>query len=421
MYMIPSWIDEFPARIGELDRDLLRRHRRVIVPKSGARMCVDGQSMLAFCSNDYLGLAGHPDLIEAACAGAREFGVGSGSSPLLSGHSAANDALEHQLAAFTRLPRALYFYAGYATNLGVITALVGEGDALFADTLNHASLIDGARLSRAKVHIYAHADLRSLETALSGSTERRKLVVSEAVFSIDGDFADIPRLLALCEQYDALLLLDDAHGFGVLGPQGRGSLARFGLIGEHASHRVLYMATLGKAAGVAGAFVAGGDVLIEWLLQNTRNYIFATAAPPMLASALRASLRLIEAEQLRRDHLNALVAQLRSGLGVLLRGKPWKLRESMTAIQALVIGSSDEALAVMEGLRERGLFVPAICPPWVPEGTVRLRIALSAAHSHADVDHLILALCELAQTQGTTGRLHDCESPRPDRHIHANS
>lgn len=339
--------------------------------------------------------------------GAREFGVGSGASPLVSGHSAANEALEQELAAFTQLPRALYFYAGYATNIGIIPALVSEGDALFSDALNHACLIDGARLSRARIHRYAHADLRSLESALTGSPARRKLVISDAVFSMDGDVVDIPRLLALCERHDALLLLDDAHGFGVVGPQGRGSLAGSGLVGERASHRVLYMATLGKAAGVAGAFVAGSDVLVEWLLQKTRSYIFATAAPPMQASALRASLRLIEAEQWRRDHLNSLIAQLRSGLGVLLRGKPWKLGESTTAIQALVIGPNDEALAVMEGLRERGLWVPAIRPPTVPEGTARLRIALSAAHSHADVDHLILALSELApgsRSSGSSGR-----------------
>jgi 8-amino-7-oxononanoate synthase len=396
MDMIPSWIDEFPARIGELDRDLLRRHRRVVVPENGANLRVDGQSMLAFCSNDYLGLGHHPDLIEAACAGAREFGVGAGASPLVSGHSAANEALERELAEFTQLPRALYFYAGYATNIGIIPALVGEGDALFSDSLNHACLIDGARLSRAKIHRYGHSDLGALELALAGSAARRKLVISDAVFSMDGDVADIPRLLSLCENHDALLLLDDAHGFGVRGPKGRGSLAHFGLTGSRASPRVLYMATLGKAAGVAGAFVAGSDVLIEWLLQETRTYIFATAAPPMLASALRASLRLIETENWRRDRLHKLIAQLRGGLGVLLRNMPWKLAKSITPIQALVIGPNDEALAVMEGLRKRGIWVPAIRPPTVPEGTARLRIAISAAHSHADVDHLILALSELA-------------------------
>lgn len=402
-----SWLDEFPARIAELARAHLHRKRRVVVPEQGARLRVDGQSMLAFCSNDYLGLAGHPQLVAAACAGAREFGVGSGASPLVSGHSAANAALEHELAAFVQLPRALYFYAGYATNIGIIPALVGEGDALFSDALNHACLIDGARLSRAKIHRYAHANLDALETALAQSPARRKLVITDAVFSMDGDIADIPALLALCERHDALLLVDDAHGFGVLGPQGRGSLAHFGLAGANASRRVLYMATLGKAAGVAGAFVAGDDALIEWLLQKTRSYIFATAAPPLLASALRASLRLIEGEQWRRDHLTRLIARLRQGLEGVLRGTHWTLAESDTAIHALVIGPNDEALAVMDGLRERGLWVPAIRPPTVPEGTARLRIALSAAHSEADVDQLIAALAELApRTETFPGEPH---------------
>ena len=391
----PSWIDEFPARIAELERAHLRRNRRIVVPEGGARLQVDGQSVLAFCSNDYLGLAGHPDLIEAACAGARQWGVGSGASPLVSGHSAANEALEHELAAFVQLPRALYFYAGYATNIGIVPALIGEGDALFSDALNHACLIDGARLSRAHIHRYAHGDLAALEAALAQSPARRKLVMSDAVFSMDGDIANIPALLALCERFDALLLLDDAHGFGVLGPQGRGSLAQVGLTGAGASRRVIYMATLGKAAGVAGAFVAGDEALIEWLLQKTRSYIFATAAPPLLASALRASLRLIETGQWRRDHLKRLIARLREGLGALLRGTPWQLGDSTTAIQALVIGPNEEALAVMEGLRQRGLWVPAIRPPTVPQGTARLRIALSAAHTEADIDRLLQALAEL--------------------------
>ena len=394
--MTASWIDEFPARIAELDRTHLRRRRRVVVPEGAARLRVDGQSLLAFCSNDYLGLAGHPMLVEAACAGAREYGVGSGASPLVSGHSAANEALELELARFTQLPRALYFYAGYATNIGIVPALVGEGDALFSDALNHACLIDGARLSRASIHRYAHADLGALGKALAQSPARRKLVISDAVFSMDGDIADIPRLLALCEQHDALLLLDDAHGFGVLGPQGRGSLAHFGLTGPRVSRRVLDMATLGKAAGVAGAFVAGDDSLIEWLIQKTRSYTFATAAPPLLAVTLRTSLQLIEQDEWRRAHLNRLIAQLRSGLGILLRGTSWTLGNSSTAVQAWLLGPHEAAQAGREGLRARGIWVPASRPPTVPEGTARLRIALSASHSQADVDLLVLALSDLA-------------------------
>jgi 8-amino-7-oxononanoate synthase len=392
-----SWLDEFPARLAELDGAHLRRKRRVVVPESGARLTVDGQSMLAFCSNDYLGLATHPALVQAACEGAQAYGVGAGASPLVSGHSAANAALERELAAFVGLPRALYFYAGYATNIGIVPALVGAGDAIFSDALNHACLIDGARLSRAQIHRYTHADLDALANELARSEAPRKLVISDAVFSMDGDSADIPALLALCEQHDALLLLDDAHGFGVLGPQGRGSLAAAGLYGARASRRVLYMATLGKAAGVAGAFVAGDEALVEWLLQKTRSYIFATAAPAMLASALRASLKVIEQDEWRRAHLRRLIARLRDRLTAGLEGSGWQLSDSKTAIQPLLIGPNDQALAVMEGLRARGIWVPAIRPPTVPEGTARLRIALSAAHSEADVDQLIEGLGALAK------------------------
>lgn len=395
--MTTSWLDEFPARITALDDAHLRRLRRVVTPESGARLRVNGQSMLAFCSNDYLGLATHPALVQAACDAAHAYGVGSGGSPLVSGHSAANAALEQELAAFVGLERALYFYAGYATNIGIIPALVGSGDAIFSDSLNHACLIDGARLSRAQIHRYPHADLAALAHELAQSSAPRKLVISDAVFSMDGDSANIPGLLALCEQHDALLLLDDAHGFGVLGPQGRGSLAAAGLTGPNASRRVLYMATLGKAAGVAGAFVAGDDALVEWLLQKTRSYTFATAAPALLASALRASLHVIEQDDWRRTHLQHLIARLRAGLTTSLQGSNWQLSESQTAIQPLLIGPNDEALAAMEGLRLRGIWVPAIRPPTVAEGTARLRIALSAAHTEADVDQLIDALTTLAK------------------------
>ena len=257
-----SWLDELPGRIADLKDGHLLRVRRTVAPAGGAMLQIDGQPMLAFCSNDYLGLASHPALATAACEAAHAYGLGSGGSPLVSGHSTANALLEHDLARFVGLPRALYFYAGYATNVGIVPALVGAGDALFSDALNHACLIDGARLSRATIHRYPHADLTALEAALASSPAQRKLVVTDAVFSMDGDVADIPALLALCERYDALLLIDDAHGFGVLGApgqEGRGTLAHYGLTGENASPRILYMATLGKAAGVCrGQRGAGG-------------------------------------------------------------------------------------------------------------------------------------------------------------------
>ena len=390
------WLQDIPQQLAALDAAALRRTRRTVAPLQGARILVDGQPMLQFCSNDYLGLAQHPAMIEAACAGAQDFGVGSGGSPMVNGHSTANAALEQELARFVQLPRALYFYAGFATNASIIPALVGAGDAIFSDALNHASLIDGCRLSRGQIHRFEHGDLATLEQLLAACPVQRKLVVSDAVFSMDGNVADIEGLLALCKRHDALLLLDDAHGFGVLGPQGRGSLAAAGLTGAKASPRVLYMATLSKAAGVSGAFVAGHELLIEWLLQKTRSYTFATAAPAMLARALQTSLQLIEQESALREQLQARIAQLRAGLQPLLQGKGWRLVPSHTAVQALVVGGNDAALGLMEGLRRHGLWVPAIRPPTVPVGTARLRIALSALHTEADVNQLLAALRELA-------------------------
>lgn len=400
-----SWLNEFDDRLAALDAQALRRRRRAVVPEQGAWLNVDGESLLAFCSNDYLGLAQDPLLRQAVHAAVDRYGVGSGASPMVSGHSVANAALERELAEAVGLPRALYFYAGYATNASIVPALVGEGDALFSDALNHACLIDGARLSKATVHRYPHGDLARLDALLAASPARRKLVISDAVFSMDGDVADITGLHALCERHDALLLLDDAHGFGLLGPQGRGALAAVGLTGPGASPRVLYMATLGKALGVAGAFVAGPESLVEWLLQKTRSYTYATAAPALLAEAVRAGLRCVlgaEGER-RRQHLVALIAQLREGLepgaDAAVDAAGWTLMPSGTAIQPLVIGDNEAALAVMATLREQGIWVPAIRPPTVPEGTARLRIALSAAHQSADVAALVGALRAAAAGQ----------------------
>ncbi len=394
----PSWLDEIPERLAALDAAHLTRRRRSVRPADGASLWVDGRRMLAFCSNDYLGLSQHPALREAAIAGAQRYGVGSGSSPMVSGHSEANAALERELAEFVGLERALYFYAGYATNASIVPALVGPGDALFSDALNHACLIDGARLSKAEIHRFAHADLAQLDALLRASLARRKLVISDAVFSMDGDVADIPTLIALCERHDALLLLDDAHGFGVCGPQGRGSLAAVARTGAQASRRVLYMATLGKAAGVSGAFVAGGDALVEWLLQKTRSYTFATAAPALLAESIRAALRVTRDEPARLRQLHDNIAAFRAGLPAAIAGTGWSLLPSLTAVQALVIGSNEEALRVMGQLAEAGLWVPAIRPPTVAAGTARLRIALSAAHTGEDVETLLRALAAAART-----------------------
>lgn len=403
-----SWLDGFDEQLAALDAAALRRQRRTVRPLDvggSPWLEVDGERLLAFCSNDYLGLAGHPALQQAVREALPVYGVGSGASAMVSGHSAANAALEAELAAHLQLPRALYFYAGFAANAGAVPALVGPGDAVFSDALNHASLIDGARLSKADIHRFPHGDLAALEAQLNACPARRKLVLTDAVFSMDGDLADLPGLLALCERFDALLLLDDAHGLGLLGPQGRGALAAAGLSGAQASPRVLYMGTLSKALGVAGAVLAGPERLVEWLLQKTRSYTYATAAPALLAEAARAGLRLAAGPEgeARRAHLAQQVQRLRRALapeGAVGRAGAsalgWHLLPSSTPIQPLVVGSNDAALALMAALRTRGLWVPAIRPPTVPAGTARLRIALSAAHQPADLDRLVDALAEAA-------------------------
>jgi 8-amino-7-oxononanoate synthase len=401
----PSWLDGFSNSLIELDHAHLRRTRRVVVPvQGGAYLRVIDQALhtdetlLAFCTNDYLGLSQHEALIAAACHTAQQVGVGAGASPLVSGHSLENQCLEEALAAFVGLPRALYFYAGYATNMGIVPALVGDGDAIFSDQLNHACLIDGARLSKARIHRYEHQNLAALEDALKHSDATRKLIISDAVFSMDGSLADIVGLYELCERYDALLLLDDAHGFGVLGDKGAGSLMQAGFVKTQFKRRILYMATLGKAAGVAGAFVAGDAVLIEWLMQTTRSYIFATAAPAMLASSVRASLQVMTEDTARLQHLRYLIDYFKQSMHSVLALNvsqdpyPWQLLPSNTPIQPLVVGSNAAALRVMQALWQRGIWVPAIRPPTVPAGTARLRITLSALHTTADIDRLIQAL-----------------------------
>ena len=390
----PDPLDEIRSGLAELDAAGLRRHRRIVTTpcQPDTRLADRNGPVLAFCSNDYLGLAAEPALSQALQAGAARWGSGSGASHLVSGHYAAHEALEARLAAFVGMQDALYFSTGYMANIGVMPALVGRGDAIFADKVNHASLVDGALLSRAELIRYPHCDLAALAARLTASTAPRKLIVTDGVFSMDGDIAPLPDLLALAEAHRAWLLVDDAHGFGVLGPGGRGCLAHFGL----ASPRLIYMGTLGKAAGAAGAFVAGQREVTDWLINRSRSYIFTTGAPPALAETLLTAVDLIEHSDTRRTHLGALIARLKTGLQL----KRWQLLPSDTPIQPLVIGDNHETLAVSRALDAEGLWVPAIRPPTVPKGAARLRITLSAAHSLAQVDRLADALNRL-EAQGT--------------------
>jgi len=365
----------------------LYRDRIMLDGSQGVNVSIAEQDYLSFCSNDYLGLASHPELIEAACEGARQYGVGAGASHMIIGHHAAHHNLEEMLADFTGFPGALLFSSGYMANAGVISALVGRGDEIYSDKLNHASLNDAAIISHAKWVRYPHLDLGTLENQLSTSQAKCKLVITDAVFSMDGDIAPAAELLILCEKYDAWLLLDDAHGFGVIGNEGRGIVSYYSL----SSPRIIYMATLGKAAGVSGAFVAGQKVVIETLIQYARSYIYTTAMPPLLAHTLLKSLVLIKKERWRRKKLMQLTKYFKKNLKL----SRWKLLPSETPIQPIIIGDNREALQIRNELEYRGILVPAIRPPTVPKNSARLRISLSVAHSIKDIECLVTALREL--------------------------
>ncbi|MEO8344884.1 MAG: 8-amino-7-oxononanoate synthase [Betaproteobacteria bacterium] len=368
----------------------LFRRRATVESAQGPRVEVAGREFVAFASNDYLGLANDPRVITAARDAVSRWGVGAGASHLVSGHFSPHAVLEDELAAFVAPcagANALTFSSGYLANLAILSALAGRNDAIFADRLNHACLNDGALLARAEFVRYPHGDMVALEQRLAASKSGRKFIATDAVFSMDGDLAPLPRLLELANVYDACLVVDDAHGFGVLG-EGRGSLAHFGI----ASERIVYMATLGKAAGVAGAFVAAHPSVIETLVQTARPYIYTTAAPPLLAAALRVALAVIRDDAGRRAHLTQLIVQFRDAASDL----PWTVMPSMTAIQPLLVGDSGAAMDIAAALRERGFWVPAIRPPTVPQGTARLRVSLSAAHTSDDIANLASALHAVA-------------------------
>ena len=368
--------------------DGLYRTRRVTDGAQGPELIVDGRRMLAFCSNDYLGMAADPRLGEAMNRGVARYGVGAGAAHLICGHSQAHHALEEELADFCGRERALLFSTGYMANLGVISALLGRGDTVLEDRLNHASLIDGGLLSRARFKRYAHADLDQLNGLLDGA-EGRRLVVSDGVFSMDGDVAPIEGLAASCSTADGWLMIDDAHGLGVLGPQGRGSVAAAGCDQEQVP---VLMGTLGKAFGTSGAFVAGSGALIETLIQLARPYIYTTAMPPAVAEATRASLRIVQQEEWRRERVQGHVARFRHGaqkIGL-------QLMASETPIQPVLLGTSERANRWSDALQREGILVGAIRPPTVPEGSARLRITFSASHSAAQVEALLAVLAEIA-------------------------
>lgn len=365
----------------------LYRSRRVIEGAQGVKVRVDGKELLNFCSNDYLGLANHPQIVAAFLKGAEHYGVGSGSAHLVCGHSQAHHALEEELAAFTGRSRALLFSTGYMANMGVISALVGPGDSVLEDRLNHASLLDGGLLSRAQFKRYRHADIDDLADKLDDSRGNR-LIVTDGVFSMDGDLAPLPDMVALARRKRATLMIDDAHGIGILGQNGGGVSQHYGLSEQDAP---VLMGTLGKALGTFGAFVAGSDELIETLINKARTYVFTTAMPAAVAEATRTSLRIVQTESWRRDKVRHLCRHLRSGaqqLGL-------SLIDSASAIQPLLIGDSSQAVTCSEALLQQGFWVGAIRPPTVPKGEARLRITLSANHEIHHVDALLEALSTL--------------------------
>lgn len=389
-------LSHLAQKLSVLNEQGLHRQRRMTASLCQPQLLVNGQPLLAFNSNDYLGLAAHPGVMEALREGVSIYGAGSGASHLISGHSQAHDQLETVLASMLadHIPavRALFFSTGYMANLGVLSALgdLSKGDlTFFSDALNHASLIDGIRLSRANYQVYAHSDLQQLRSLLMDSDSGTKVVVSDGVFSMDGDLASAKELLAICEQHGAWLLIDDAHGFGVLGDKGAGLLQHAGLCSE----QLIYVGTLGKAAGVAGAFVAAHSMLIEWMVQRSRPYIYTTAAPAALAHALLTSLQIIGGEegQKRRAHL----AKLIDAFSASSIPSHWRKLASTTAIQPLVVGSNAAVLQASADLQSQGIWVSAIRAPTVPPNTARLRITLSAGHTMNNLDQLKNALVAL--------------------------
>ena len=385
-----DWQESLQSGLEQRRTRQLYRQRRILESPQAAHIVVDGKSCINFSSNDYLGLANHPRVVAAFTSAAQRYGVGSGASHLVCGHSSEHHLLEQELAAFTGRQRVLLFSTGYMANLGVINALLGKGDFIFEDKLNHASLLDAGQLCGARMQRFLHNDIPALERRLSAcATGAKKLIAVDGVFSMDGDCAPLVEMAALAKSHNAWLMVDDAHGFGILGASGAGLLQQCELGQDEVP---VLMATLGKAVGTFGAFVAGSDSLIETLIQQARSYIYTTALPPAVAAASRESLRLLHEEAWRRSHLQQLIQRLRVGMEQL----ELELLPSETAIQPLLLGDAATALKVSDALFELGFFVPAIRPPTVPRGAARLRIALSAGHSERDIDGLLGAMERVA-------------------------
>jgi 8-amino-7-oxononanoate synthase len=378
---------ELAANLDDIAQQGLYRSRRVITSPQGINLEIDGRNVVNFCSNDYLGLANHPDVVNAFKSGADRYGVGSGSAHLICGHSAAHHALEEELAAFTGRERALLFSTGYMANIGVISALLGRGDSVFEDRLNHASLLDGGLLSGARFKRYAHADMAGLSANLDKAAGN-KLVVTDGVFSMDGDFAPLDELTVTAKKYNAWLMVDDAHGLGVIGEHGGGILEYYGLGQDDVP---VLMGTLGKGLGTFGAFVAGSELLIETLIQKARTYIYTTALPAAVAEATRASLKIAIAESWRRDKLKKLSEQFSLGAGQI----GLQVMPSSSAIQPIQIGDSQTAVDISNALLDAGFLVSAIRPPTVPQGSARLRVTFSALHEEQHVDRLLEALAKI--------------------------
>lgn len=371
----------------------LYRERLTLDGPQSSHVELDGRRLLCFCSNDYLGLANEPRVVEAMQRSAARYGVGSGASHLVNGHRAAHAALEDELAAFVGAERAVTFSTGYMANLAVAQVFAGRGDLVVEDKLNHASLIDAGLLTRAAMRRFPHADAAQARRLLAGHDTGRALVLSDAVFSMDGDIAPVAELVEAANAHGALAVFDDAHGFGVHGPGGRGTLARFDM---RPRGNIMLMGTLGKALGTFGAFVAGDAVLIELLIQKARPYIYTTAVPPAIADATRAALELVRDEGWRRDRLRALIDRFRAGVEAM----GMRVLDSGTPIQPVMVGEPEQALRMSEALRDAGMLVVAIRPPTVPKGTARLRITFSAGHTETDVDALLAALDDARQRAG---------------------